>query len=354
MASKAVGYVYHANRAPSKESTLAQRKMYGTALKQLQLALGDPKLRNQDDILMSVWLLCLYELMLGTSPDGKGPLDWSVHSRALTGLIRSRGKEQFKTKTGRQLFQLSYHYIQIQCFQTGSDPPPEAREWFDAIESSDDGNQYMFMPSFHFGNQAARICKEAKSSCGPLNSTAEKIAAIENAVQTCKAFEMSMNKTIDDLFAGYTASKAVLLTTKLNQNISVLRVSNHHDTCLLRLYTVLLELIQNVISQPGISTMEFFRLLGLQQTCMEESQLRISRILEVLPHFLTTGQNLNLPNWADSLKLMWPLRGVLCSPAAHETQMWMAKQGLRTIAYEGGIMQAVGSFFSNITIYESP
>lgn len=130
-ATKAVGYVYLANRAPSQDSTLAQRKIYGNALKQLQLELDDPRLRNQDDVLMSVWLLCLYEvwypicirlsyrpiantsikLMLGTPPGGTGPLNFGVHSRALTGLMRSRGKEQFKTRTGRQLFQLCYHYV---------------------------------------------------------------------------------------------------------------------------------------------------------------------------------------------------------------------------------------------------
>lgn len=49
--------------------------------------------------------------MLGTPLGSKGPLNWGVHSKALTGLLRSRGLQQFRTKTGRQLFQLSYHYI---------------------------------------------------------------------------------------------------------------------------------------------------------------------------------------------------------------------------------------------------
>jgi hypothetical protein len=129
LATKAVGYVYLANRAPSQDSTLAHRKVYGNGLKQLQLELEDPGLRNQDDVLMSVWLLCLYEvcvctrlanrpiantlikIILGTPPGAKGPLNFGVHSRALTGLMRSRGKEQFKTRTGRQLFQLCYHYV---------------------------------------------------------------------------------------------------------------------------------------------------------------------------------------------------------------------------------------------------
>lgn len=53
----------------------------------------------------------LVKLMLGTSSSSKGNLNWGVHSRALTELLRSRGQQQFRTKTGRQLFQLSYHNI---------------------------------------------------------------------------------------------------------------------------------------------------------------------------------------------------------------------------------------------------
>lgn len=209
------------------------------------------------------------------------------------------------------------------------------------------------MPSFDLGNQAARICKNAKRLCGPFNSSAEKIAAIENAVQACKALEMLTQKVIEGLLAGYTISKATLLTTNRNQNMSVLRVANHHHTCLLRLYTVFLDLIRHAVTQPGTSNLEVIRLLELQQTCIEELQICINRILTALPRFLPIGQKLNLPTWADNLRLLWTLRGILCSPAASVTQMGMVKQGLRIIAYEGGIMQAVGSFPSNVTTYDN-
>ena len=62
MACKAVGSIYLANRSPSNESIVSHRRMYGNALQQLQSALSNPKTRNQDDILLSVWLLCLYEV----------------------------------------------------------------------------------------------------------------------------------------------------------------------------------------------------------------------------------------------------------------------------------------------------
>lgn len=163
-----------------------------------------------------------------------------------------------------------------------------------------------------------------------------------------------MQKAFNDLLSNFTLSTPVLLPAKKRQNKSVLRIRNHHDTCMLRLYSILLELILNAASQPEISNETVGRLIELQQACMEESQFCIGRILGALPQFLTTGHELNLPKWADTLRLLWPLRGILCSPAAQETQRWMAKAALRTIAYEGGIMQAVGSFFSNLTIYESP
>ncbi|KAJ5190996.1 uncharacterized protein N7498_009981 [Penicillium cinerascens] len=281
-------------------------------------------------------------------------MNWGVHSKALTELLRSRGQQQFRTKTGRQLFQLSYHYIQIQSLLTGSGPAPEAREWFDAMKSSADGKEYIFMPSFDCGDQAARIFKNATSSFDQANSAAEQLAAIENTFQACKALERSMQKPLNDFLSSFIFGTPVDLPAKENESKSVLRIRNHHDTCMLRLYSILLELILQATSQPDISNESVGRLIELQQACVEESQFCICRILGALPQFLTTGHELNLPTWADTLRLLWPLRGILCSPAAQETQRWMAKAALRTIAYEGGIMQAVGSFFSNITIYESP
>ena len=209
------------------------------------------------------------------------------------------------------------------------------------------------MPSFVCGDQAARICKNATSSFDQANSAAEKLAAIENTFQACKTLERSMQKVFNNLLSSFTFSTPVL-SAKRNQSKPALRIRNHHDTCMLRLYSILLELILHVASQPEISNETVSRLIELQQACVEESQFCISRILGALPQFLRTGHELNLPTWADTLRLLWPLRGVLCSPAAQETQRWMAKAALRTIAYEGGIMQAVGSFFSNVTIYENP
>jgi hypothetical protein len=111
--------------------------------------------------------------------------------------------------------------------------------------------------------------------------------------------------------------------------------------------------VRHAVTQPGTTNLEVVRLLELRQTCIEESHICIDRILTALPRFLPIEQKLNLPTWADTLRLMWPLRCILCSPAASVNQMWMAKQGLRIIAYEVGMMQAVGSFPSNVTTYDN-
>lgn len=51
--------------------------------------------------------------MLGNLPGepDRGPVNWYIHSTALVAILRSRGAQQFQTKTGCQLFQLAYHYV---------------------------------------------------------------------------------------------------------------------------------------------------------------------------------------------------------------------------------------------------
>lgn len=40
-----------------------------------------------------------------------GPVNYDIHSKALVGLLRIRGRQQFRSKTGCQVFQLAYHTI---------------------------------------------------------------------------------------------------------------------------------------------------------------------------------------------------------------------------------------------------
>ncbi|KAL4862735.1 hypothetical protein BDV12DRAFT_39161 [Aspergillus spectabilis] len=94
-ASDLVGYACLTNKSPSpsRELSIRYRRAYGQALQQLRLALEDPDSQRQDDTLLAVWLMCLYELMLGTPADAPnpGPRNWAAHSMALTGLLRARG-----------------------------------------------------------------------------------------------------------------------------------------------------------------------------------------------------------------------------------------------------------------------
>lgn len=62
LACNAVGHAYLANKSPSRSLTATHRRVYGDALQVLQRALNDSHLRNQDDTLLSVWMLCFYEV----------------------------------------------------------------------------------------------------------------------------------------------------------------------------------------------------------------------------------------------------------------------------------------------------
>ena len=153
-------------------------------------------------------------------------------------------------------------------------------------------------------------------------------------------FQAIMQKAIEDLLADYTASKAVLLTKKFEPE---------NQSCALAITTI-------PACFASIRCLNLLEMPSASQVFLPRRPFICSghnRPAWRSRSFIPTGQNFNLPTRADFLRLMWPLRGILCSPVALETQMWMAKQGLRTIAYEGGTMQVVGSFYSNITNYES-
>jgi hypothetical protein len=63
-ACDAVGYLYFGHRTPSQDLATRHRRAYGQALHQLRLALEDPVAQKQDETLLAVWLLCLYEVII--------------------------------------------------------------------------------------------------------------------------------------------------------------------------------------------------------------------------------------------------------------------------------------------------
>lgn len=74
--------------------------LYGRSLIQLNSGLSDSGLRKQDDTILSVMILFLYEMLVLNSTDG-----WVEHALGLGKLIHLRGSEAFDNPGRRTLFE---------------------------------------------------------------------------------------------------------------------------------------------------------------------------------------------------------------------------------------------------------
>ncbi|KAL2832195.1 hypothetical protein BJY01DRAFT_254014 [Aspergillus pseudoustus] len=358
-ACDAVGYVFLVNKAPSRELATRHRRAYGQALQRLRRALEVPILQRDDGVLLAVWLLCLYELMLGTPPDapGLGPSNWAAHSMALIGLLRARGREQFRTSTGCQLFQLCYHHIQTCALQSGTEPDPEAKQWFETIQSTVNiaNPLYLFLPFFFQGDEAARIISKTLNAWGRSTQTQEKLGIIEAAFQATRELEITMDQSWERLQSCShhpgNAPAPTMTTAAAKGAHLLLHIRNHIDTCVLRVNSVLLELLRETNAWSSIWSETRKDLDHLQQSCVDVARDRADRILLTLPQLMPENNAGPLPGWANAMRLMWPARVIiLASPATRGIRAEAAGEVLRRIAYEVGIMQAVGSFFQPVSL----
>lgn len=78
------------------------RKSYSKALTETNLAISNPATALDDATLISVLLLSLFETIIWA---GTGiPNNWIAHTRGALALVRLRGRKQFETPVGLQLF----------------------------------------------------------------------------------------------------------------------------------------------------------------------------------------------------------------------------------------------------------
>lgn len=109
-------------------------RRYGNSLKSLARALADRDSAVSDDTLLTVFLLGLYEILQPTCIRSTEDQDsaWSVHGRGRLALLRLRGREQLKTKAGRNLFTLIYHQQLASCILDHGEPLPEYPSWLES------------------------------------------------------------------------------------------------------------------------------------------------------------------------------------------------------------------------------
>ncbi|KAH8879277.1 hypothetical protein GQ53DRAFT_849731 [Thozetella sp. PMI_491] len=102
-------------------------EQHSKALTQTHLALSDPQMAKSDGVVAAVMLLVLFENMMATRD--MGLLAWRSHVEGAVSIIKSRGKEQFQSKTGRRLFQAVRHQLMGRILSSGI-PPSTGLDWW--------------------------------------------------------------------------------------------------------------------------------------------------------------------------------------------------------------------------------
>lgn len=223
----------------------------------------------------------------------------------------------------------------------------ESKEWFNMIKSSANVDELLFIPSFFYGDAVARLCRGSCISFRQAETSTEKIAAIDGAIESFNKLQATAEASTMHAFQTSKSKSTPEVESPHKCQLGKLRVRNHVDACVLRVYSLTLELLFYTADLSDITQSLADHVLRLQEEIAEESRMRVSRILESLPYLFpeNTGET---PSWAEALRLMWPTRMVYFSTAADPDQKRVAKETLGRLADEVGIKQALGSFLPDM------
>ncbi|QRD90560.1 hypothetical protein F9C07_2257225 [Aspergillus flavus] len=323
----AIASAYFAKRTRSDSIEFGHRKLYVRALQSLSNDVSDVEKQSQDTTLAAVWLLCLYELIVGAR--GQEPRGWRTHGEALIGLLRLRGQNQFQTRTGCQLFQLAYRTVVSNTNDTNRP---------DAATGS----------TFLYGDLASRVYG---TICDLIDQCSydKLLESIDDIIIACKPLESSIDTVVTQgpALQSQPGPSDDLVTGQSHEWLMKQHAANYLGACLFQLYQGTVELLSQTLKANG-SPKKDTALLCLRESNIERLKHLADRTLVSLALLLPVKaaiadrQGPNIPTWGHALKLLWPLGLISSSAHVHESQRAAANLGLLRIGHEAGIMQAVG------------
>ncbi|KAI1265859.1 hypothetical protein F5Y18DRAFT_426371 [Xylariaceae sp. FL1019] len=133
----------------NRESLLRSAKLIGAA----NQVMRHQESRVADSTLLSIWLLALYELLLGDKGNESMPAPpaWHTHVEGLASLIKLRGDSQFAHKRGRGLFFMAFGVVQIRSLMLDIECPAESKQWLHMLkhQSLKNDDAYFFACDVH-------------------------------------------------------------------------------------------------------------------------------------------------------------------------------------------------------------
>lgn len=139
-AVRAVGMASYSNIVGSADFLRSATMDYMNALRLTNMSLSNPDEATKDTVLLSVILLGTFENITCTGT--KNLVHWNNHVKGSLQLIYLRGKKQFETKDGLQLWHLVSAMIVSSCIQRECHVPQPLRKLRRYISSSVDTQSF--------------------------------------------------------------------------------------------------------------------------------------------------------------------------------------------------------------------
>ncbi|OCT51831.1 hypothetical protein CLCR_08340 [Cladophialophora carrionii] len=208
-AAMAVSRMTLADRYSGKDVRLQTGREYGQALRLTNATIRDTKASIQDETVLAVWLLGLYEMISVVLTHGRTNADsptleeeWQahlLHVRGAMNLLRLRGMSQFTTARGEKIFRILKAAIQMRLFILTSVFSKD----FDNLEIDMYQDEHEFVPSptanrasayFH---RVARLLEKVKQFLAQIPLQPEKTRAMAEVF-------LKSGETLDEDMAGWS------------------------------------------------------------------------------------------------------------------------------------------------------
>ncbi|KJZ75701.1 hypothetical protein HIM_04858 [Hirsutella minnesotensis 3608] len=164
---------------------------YTKALAATFSALKDPEMVKHDATLASILLLSLFESITAKS---LGMFAWSSHIEGAVELVKARGAEQLKTKTGMDLFVAVRIQMIIHALSTGKAPDSTVEWWVDDPVSNRHSTEFQ-----RYSSQTAQLKYDINQLLATSSRNPESTALVKEYMTKCQNLDKEFQEWIDDL-----------------------------------------------------------------------------------------------------------------------------------------------------------
>ena len=344
LASKAVAYAYQANVDSTVGSGQTRAKAYIEALKVINSTLHATSTSPSDELLVSVWLLGIYEVVTGHSSFSRGPTSWTMHIRGLISLLRLRGSKSFHTAEGCNIFFTINTNIQILCLTANVECPSEAETWLEAIYEHLPKRNQDFHCISTFAHRASAVNAKLRrmADSGSMHNehqVEESLAESDVLEAEITSWLVSRSLSPGLLRQAYFRNWCRSFRMKVQHNqLDLVLVSKLAARAVESRHQVSRELVQSLADET-LSTLP--AILGPAYVSTQWMPSRsCSSLVEPIDRAST---------WGDALRVTWPLRLIAASKSVTADQAREARAALLHIGQGLHVKQMLSTYYTKET-----